>query len=38
MSCDSLEYPAQNKKWLSDKIDDLINMAAVNTFLYDSDV
>lgn len=29
MSCDTHQYPAQNKKWLSDKIDDLINMAAV---------
>src|SRR5271155_956076 len=38
ISCDSLEYPAQNKKWLSDKIDDLINMAAVYTFLYNSDI
>lgn len=38
MSCDSLEYPAQNKKWLSDKIDDLINMAAVLPSPYNFDV
>lgn len=29
MSCDQFPYPAQNKRWLSNKIDELVNAAAV---------
>ena len=30
MSCDQYPYPAQNKRWLSDKLDDLMEAAAVH--------
>jgi Mitochondrial ribosomal subunit protein len=29
MSCEQFQYPAQNKRWLSDKMDELIQAAAV---------
>ena len=29
MSCDQHPYPAQNKRWLSDKLDEMIQLAAV---------
>jgi hypothetical protein len=29
MSCEQFEYPAQNKRWLSDKVDQLIQEASV---------
>jgi len=31
MSCERHPYPAQNKRWLSDKIDELIEIAAVHS-------
>lgn len=29
MSCDQYPYPAQNKRWLSDKLDEMIQLATV---------
>jgi small subunit ribosomal protein S35 len=29
MSCELYPYPAQNKRWLSDKLDELVETAAV---------
>jgi small subunit ribosomal protein S35 len=29
MSCDQHPYPAQNKRWLSDKLDEMIQLATV---------
>jgi len=31
MSCDQYPYPAQNKRWLSDKLDEMIQLATVHT-------
>lgn len=31
MSCELHHYPAQNKQWLSDKVDELILAAAVHS-------
>jgi len=33
MSCEQFPYPAQNKRWLSDKIDQMINLASVYLFI-----
>lgn len=30
MSCDQYPYPAQNKRWLSDKLDEMIQLATVH--------
>jgi len=36
MSCDQHPYPAQNKRWLSDKLDEMIQVATVLPLMFES--